>query len=217
MLVRTFMTTPVIALSEELTCRDALRLFQEQKIRRAPVLREKRLLGIVSDRDLMRALPGSVLALDTPEGQLAETQNVGAIMTRDPHTATPDMHIEDAAASLLRHKIGALPVVEAGEVIGIVTESDLFRALIQVIGGTEGVRLTLLPPPAGVASGHNDNIALLCLRLSLRLELLLTHSTPGGKKMVQIRAVGARVRDLPVVLADAGFAVVECLFHDTQT
>ena len=217
MLVRTFMSTPVIALTEDVTCREALRLFEQRGIRRAPVLRGARLVGIVSEGDLLRALPASVTQLDTPEGLLAERRPLGAIMTRELHTTNPDMHLEDAAASMIANKVGALPVVESGEVVGIVTESDLFRALIQVMGGTQGVRITLLPPAPGAASGHNDNLALLCLRLSLRLELLLTHSTRGGGRMLMIRAVGARVHDLPAVLADAGYTVVECLFSGAIT
>lgn len=209
MLVRTFMSAPAITVEPEMTCRDALRLFQKQRIRRAPVVAEARLVGILSERDLLRALPGSVLELDTSAGYLAERKPVHSVMTADPFTVEPDTHLEDAAHLMVERRIGGLPVVEQGRVIGMITESDLFRALIQVIGGSQGMRITALPPERGVASGHNDNVALICLRLSLRLNTLLTHSTPGGGQMLMVCATGARAKELPKALTDEGYTLIE--------
>ena len=209
MFVRTFMTKPAISLDPEMGCREALQLFQVQRIRRAPVVAGTRLIGIISERDLLRVLPASVLELDSAAGYLAAQRHVRSAMTADPLTVEPDTHLEDAARIMTRRRIGGLPVVEHGLVIGMLTESDLFRALIQIIGAEEGIRITAMPPVSGAGGGFNDNIAVLCMRLSLRLNTLLTHSSPGGGRIVTICATGKRTKELPKALSDAGYTLIE--------
>lgn len=209
MFVRTFMMKPAITLDPELGCREALQLFHAQRIRRAPVVAGTRLIGIISERDLLRVLPASVLELDSDAGYLAARRHVRSAMTPDPLTVGPDTHLEDAARIMARRRIGGLPVVERGLVIGMLTESDLFRALIQIIGGEEGIRITAMPPEPGAGGGFNDNIATLCMRLSLRMDTLLTHSGPGGGRLVMICATGQRTKELPKALSDAGYTLIE--------
>jgi acetoin utilization protein AcuB len=184
-------------------------MFSLRGIRRAPVLRGEKLVGMVSEGDLLRVLPSTVEALNTAEGHLAERRPVSAIMTHDPCVVGPDTHIEDAARCMLERKIGGMPVVHAGEVIGMVTESDLFRALIEALGGERGIRLTVMPPQSEEADAPDPDIAAICVQLSLRLVTLLTHSTPGGAPMVTLRAEGTRASQLPEALSDAGYRIVE--------
>lgn len=209
MLVRYFMTAPVTTVTEDLPCRAALRLFREKRFRRAPVVRGNLLVGMVSERDLLRVLPGAIAELESAAGERAEHALVGQIMTRRPETVGPDTHLEDVARVLMTRKTGGLPVVENGAVVGIITESDLFRALVEIMDREEGVRLTVVPPPRGGETSHNDDVALIALRLGLRVVTLLTHESPGGAPLLTLRALGARWSELPDQLARAGYVVIE--------
>lgn len=211
MLVRYFMTAPVVSVTEDFLCRAALRLFRSRHIRRAPVMRNDLLVGMVSERDLLRVLPGAIAELESAAGERAEHALVGQVMTRAPETVGPDAHLEDVARVLMQRKIGGLPVVENRAVIGIITESDLFRALVEIADRSDGVRLTVAPPERVEAGSHNDDVAMLALRLGLRVVTLLTHESPGGALLQTVRAVGTRWRELPDQLARAGYVVIEVL------
>lgn len=207
MLVRYFMTAPVTTVTEDLPCRAALRFFREKGFRRAPVMRGDLLVGMVSERDLLRALPSSVADLESEAGLRAERTLIGQVMARRPEIVEPGAHLEDVARVMLQKKIGGMPVIEGSALVGIITESDLFRALLQISDRADGVRLTIATP----VGARSDDVALVCLRIGLRLVTLLTHESPGGAPLVTLRAVGTRWRELPDALLKAGYAVIEIL------
>ncbi|MFP4623830.1 MAG: CBS and ACT domain-containing protein [Gemmatimonadota bacterium] len=133
------MTAEVVTVSPRTTVAAALEEIRSNHIRHLPVLDGGRLVGIVTDRDLR-------LALDPGGGGGTETQ-VDDVMTGSPIVADPDMPVESAAALLAEHRIGCLPVVEDGELVGILTESDLLRAFVDLMVGREPhTRIELLAP-----------------------------------------------------------------------
>ena len=154
LLVKDSMTREVVALSPETTAAEALALCRERRVRHLPVLEEGRLVGIVSDRDLRSAAP----ALGDPDLVSAlEKIRVSDVMTRDVQTARPDDPIEEAANRMRERRIGCLPVVEDGALVGIVSSSDVMEALVYLVGAHEpGSRLEVIMPDrpgtlAGVA------------------------------------------------------------------
>ena len=154
LLVKDSMTREVVVLSPRTTAAKALALCRERRIRHLPVLEEGRLVGIVSDRDLRSAAP----AFGDPERASAlEKIRISDVMARDVVSAHPDDPIEEAANRMRERKIGCLPVVKYGEMVGIVTSSDVMEALIYLVGAHEpGSRLELVMPDrpgtlAGVA------------------------------------------------------------------
>jgi acetoin utilization protein AcuB len=154
LLVKDSMTREVVVLSPRTTAAEALALCRERRIRHLPVLEEGRLVGIVSDRDLRSAAP----AFGDPERASAlEKIRISDVMARDVVSAHPDDPIEEAANRMRERRIGCLPVVKYGEMVGIVTSSDVMEALIYLVGAHEpGSRLELVMPDrpgtlAGVA------------------------------------------------------------------
>ncbi|HEY7518834.1 MAG TPA: CBS domain-containing protein [Methylomirabilota bacterium] len=121
-LVDAVMTRRVVTLTSDASLAEARRLLDQHRIRHVPVVRDGRLVGIVSDRDLR-----SAHATD------ARHATVDSVMTPAPITIGPRTRIEDAARLLVARKIGGLPVVDGDELVGIVTGDDLLRALIAVI------------------------------------------------------------------------------------
>jgi acetoin utilization protein AcuB len=154
LLVRDSMTREVVVLSPQTTAAEALGLCRERRIRHLPVLEGGRLVGIVSDRDLRSAAP----ALGDPERASAlEKIRLSDVMSPEVITAHPGDPIEEAANRMRERRIGCLPVVEGGELVGIITSSDMMEALVYLVGAHEpGSRLEVVMPDrpgtlAGVA------------------------------------------------------------------
>ena len=155
MFVRDRMSTPAVTITPTATFPDALQLMRERQFRRLPVVDKKgRLVGIVSERDLMYASPSSATSLSIWEVHyLLARLHVNEIMTTDVITTTPETPIEDAARLMVTHKIGGLPVVdECREVVGVITETDIFQTFVEMFANSSpGVRLTLeIPEEKGV-------------------------------------------------------------------
>jgi acetoin utilization protein AcuB len=151
MLAKERMSHPVITVYPDLPIQEALKLMQEERVRRFPVVDKRgRLIGIVSERDLLHAAPSDATSLSVWElNYLLSKITVGKVMTRDVITITEDTPLEEAARIMADHKIGGLPVVRDGEVVGIITETDLFKIFLEMLGGREpGVRLAVLLPNA---------------------------------------------------------------------
>jgi acetoin utilization protein AcuB len=154
LLVRDSMTREVVTLSPQTTAAEALALCREKGIRHLPVMEEGRLAGIVSDRDLRSATPALG---DSARAEALQRIQVWGVMVRDVLTAHPEDPIEQAANTMREKKIGCLPVLEAGELVGILTTSDVMEALVYLIGAHEpGSRVEVLMPDrpgtlAGVA------------------------------------------------------------------
>ena len=144
LLVRNWMTEKLVTLSPEASVAEALTLCRERRIRHIPILEGGHLVGIVTDRDLRDASPALV---DPERASALQKIQVRDVMTRDVITTNPEDSIENAAQVMYEHKIQSLPVVTDGpmvdegsavaeeeELLGIVTSSDVMRALVMFVG-----------------------------------------------------------------------------------
>jgi len=148
MLVRERMSRLVITIQPETPIMEAHELMRNEHIRRLPVIKRKQLVGIVSERDILHAEPSDVTSLSIwEEHYLLSKIIVEEVMTRDVITITEDTPIEDAAHIMVDNKIGGLPVLRDDRVVGIITETDLFKIFLEMLGAQEcGIRLTTLIP-----------------------------------------------------------------------
>lgn len=140
MLVHDKMTTPVITLRADAPFQEAFKLMRDHKIRRIPIVdQQQRLVGIVSERDILHAAPSPATSLSIWEmNYLLWKLNVGEIMTRKPFCVQPDTPLQTAAQLLLDHRIGGLPVVDMGNrVVGVITETDIFKAFVALLNREE--------------------------------------------------------------------------------
>jgi acetoin utilization protein AcuB len=147
MFVRDRMSSPAVTITSEIPLQDALNLMHEHHFRRLPVVDEKgRLVGIVSERDLLYASPPPATLLGGLElNHLLAELGTSEIMTREVVTTTPDAFIEEAARLMAENKIGGLPVVdEDNHVVGVITETNVFKAVIELYrAGHAGLYLNL--------------------------------------------------------------------------
>ena len=120
------------------------------RIRHLPILSRGRLVGILSQRDLFRAAVSSVLQVARPtEREWLGKIPVAAVMTPDPFTVAPETSVRTAVAVMMERKIGCLPVVDRGQLVGIVSETDCLRYLAHVLDIAEEKELLPELPPAG--------------------------------------------------------------------
>jgi acetoin utilization protein AcuB len=141
MLIENWMTKDVITGTPEMSMMKASKIMKDKGIARLPVVDDKGvLLGIVSDRDIKEASPSKATTLDMHElYYLLSEIKLKDIMTKKVVTVSPDETIEQAAALMLEHNIGGMPVVDAGnKVVGVITDSDIFKVLVRITGVMEG-------------------------------------------------------------------------------
>lgn len=135
-LVKNWMTCEVVTVTPETTLAEAEELMLKRGIRRMPVMEHDHLIGIVTKGDLREADPSSVTSLSSWEvSEIRAKVKVGQLMTAKPKTILAEATINEAAQMMLKNKVSGLPVVdEAGKLVGIITESDIFRMVVQQWG-----------------------------------------------------------------------------------
>lgn len=133
--VKDWMIPRVITVSSNCTLPDAYWLMLENKIRRLPVVDDGTLVGMVTLEDLRRAEPPTGIGLDLVKitNRLSK-MTVRQMMTKNPKTISPTASLIDAAHLMLKHKISALPVLDGDKLVGIITESVIFRAFVDLEG-----------------------------------------------------------------------------------
>jgi acetoin utilization protein AcuB len=142
---------------------EALKAMRDNKVRRLPVVDKKgQLVGIVSEMDLLYASPSPATSLSVYEiHYLMARITVQDVMTKEVISIEEDTLLEEAARIMVDNKIGGLPVVRNGTLVGIITETDLFKIFLELLGAREkGVRLTLQTPnKKGVLASLTGQIA----------------------------------------------------------
>lgn len=146
MLVGERMSHPVITISPDMPVMDALGIMRKDHIRRLPVVRNAKLVGIISEKDLLYASPSQVTSLNVWElHSLLSKIKVSDVMTKDVTTVQVDTPLEEAARILADNTIGGLPVMQDGNMVGIITETDLLKIFLEMLGAREtGVRMNVL-------------------------------------------------------------------------
>jgi acetoin utilization protein AcuB len=140
------MSRPVITVSPEMPINDVMALFRKEYIRRAPVMKDGRMIGIVSEHDLLNASPSSATTLSVWEMHyLISKVKVKNVMSKKVITVSRNTPIEEAARIMADKKIGGMPVVDGDRVVGIITETDLFKIFLELMGARDkGIRVTAI-------------------------------------------------------------------------
>jgi acetoin utilization protein AcuB len=207
------MKFPVITATPDMPINEALNLMKREHIRRTPVVKDGKLVGIVSDKDLLNASPSPVTSLSVWEmNYLLSKVTVRDVMTKDVLTITEDTPIEVAARIMADNKIGGLPVVRGDQVVGIITETDIFKIFLELMGARQpGVRATALVTEKpgelarvtkaiaelggnflafGTYAGENpDNSSITFKVTGLTEEQVRQGITPIVEKIIDIRTV----------------------------
>ena len=144
------MSFPLVTVAPDLTVPDALALTKKAKIRHILVVEKNKLVGVVTKNDLLNASPSRATTLSVWEiNYLVSQIKVSDVMATEVITTTEDTPIEEAARIMSDHKISCLPVMRNNDLVGIITETDLFKVFLELLGANrKGVRLTIEVPNA---------------------------------------------------------------------
>ncbi len=138
MYVGRYMTSDLITATPDTTHSEAFRVMRKHDIRHLPLVEKGRLVGIVVEADLLRTQPSPATTLSVYEiYTLLDTLTLREFMSRPVLTVEADCPLEEAARILMQNKISCLPVMRDEELIGIITEMDIFRALVNILGGED--------------------------------------------------------------------------------
>lgn len=135
--VADWMTRDPMTTSMDTSLAEAYELMSENEIRRLLVVRDGELVGIITLSDILRTIPELLVETDSETRLLRGTQKVREVVTRDPVTVDPEDTIQDAAESMLEYQVSGLPVVDGSTPVGIITESDIFRLVVESWGDDE--------------------------------------------------------------------------------
>jgi acetoin utilization protein AcuB len=210
MLVSNLMTRDPITVTDKTPIDDALRLMREKKVRRFPVLNHRgELVGIVAEKDILYASPSPATSLSIHEiHYLLARLTVAEIMTKKVFTISESTPLEEAARVMADQRIGALPVMDNGKLVGIITETDIFKGFVELLGAREpGVRLT-------VKMSEGQGVLPLCVESISKLggRLLALVSWGGGDpgtRIVTAKVTGVDTEQLKESIAKLGAEVVD--------
>lgn len=186
MYVRSRMTANPFTLAPESTVAEAFELMRNKKIRRVPVVKNGKLVGIISERQLLEVSPSPATSLSVFEiNYLLSKTKIESIMTKKVITVSPDNLLEEAALKMRENHIGGLPVVDDGKVVGIITETDIFDSFLEILGRKDvnSSRIAIeidedkpgiLAQVAGIIAGYGINITHLVI---FRNELIVRVNT----------------------------------------
>ena len=195
MLVGKRMSHPVITVHPDTTMQTALDLMQKENIQRLPVVdKHGKLVGIISEKQLLKASPSDATSLSVWEIKtLVNTIKIEKIMTREVTTVTEDTPIEEAARIMTDSGVGGLPVVEGSKVVGFITETDIFKVFLEVLGArNSGIRLTVLVP---ILPGTLVNLSKAIYDIGgniLTVGTFLGESSEDGEVVMKIEGVDKR-------------------------
>jgi acetoin utilization protein AcuB len=188
--VKDWMSPDLVTIEEDTSIMKASKIMKQNDIQHLPVMRQGRLAGIVSDRDLKEATPSKATALDIHElYYLLDKVTVKSLMPKELFIITPGETVEKAAAVMLKHHISALPVVDAqGTLAGIITKGDIFRAFVSISGIYQGVLAMGIELPD--QPGSIKTVTDVIRTHGGRIVSILTgyEGAPEGSRQVFIRA-----------------------------
>lgn len=169
MLVRDRMTPNPVTITPDTTFPDAFRIIRTERVRHLPVVSEQgKLIGVVAQTDLLHASPSVATPFNVFEiSYLLANLHIREVMSSPAITVSESAPLEEAARVMVEKKIGCLPVMRDGSLVGVITETDIFETFVEVLGGGEAsLRVTVLVPDvrgelarvAGVIARRGGNI-----------------------------------------------------------
>ncbi len=183
MLVKDRMTLNPYTVTPETPINDAFAIMKDHNFRRLPVVKQGKVVGIVTEKELQRVTPSDATTLSVFElNYLLSKMTVKDAMTRDPITIEDSQQLEEAALLMRKNDIGALPVMRDKRLVGIITETDIFDAFIDMLGARyTGARLCLnVPNEPGVAA----DVFTIISKYEVNVQHLVLNNTRDGAELI---------------------------------
>ncbi|OEH86965.1 acetoin utilization protein AcuB [Desulfuribacillus stibiiarsenatis] len=204
MLIEEIMKKNVVTASPEDSLATALRISKENRIRHLPVVENQVLVGMISDRDLRDVCPSRLVNED--QDDLLQRTKLKDIMITNVITAHPLDFVEDAASVIYEFRIGCLPVIQKGKLVGIVTETDILHTLVELMGVNQPsshIEVDVTDKPGMLAE-----VALIFKNLNINVtSVYLKPSKKTGQKTLVFRVQTMDPRRICTAIEKAGYTV----------
>jgi len=207
MRIRDIMSTNVVAVDEKTSIHDARKIMKAHKIRRLPVMKKDKLIGLITEHMLLEASPSPATALSIHElNYLLAKMTVKDIMVKKPFTISPDMPPEDALQLGQEMGYGGFPVVENNKLVGVVTESDIVRLMTRVLGVTKkGKRITI--KASNVFGNMQKIMSILDKNKTVLLSLMSLKEPEEEEWLIVLRLESENAEPIAKELTSSGFNV----------
>ncbi len=207
MFVKNKMTTNPFTISPDQTIPDAHEIMSKNGIRRLPVVKDGKLVGIISKEDVLRASPSQATTFSIGEiTYLLSKTKVSRIMTKNPVTISSKALLEEAAILMRDNNIGFLPVVDDGKLIGIITESNIFESFIELLGFREyGTRLTV---EADDEPGIMSHLTSITGKHGANITHVAVYRGGGGKSAVVLGINSLNTLEIENTIEKEGFKIL---------
>ncbi|MBC2727905.1 CBS domain-containing protein [Desulfosporosinus sp.] len=208
MYVRQFMTPQVFTVNPEISIADTMALMREKKISRLPVVEKGKLVGFVTDGDLREASPSKATTLSVFElNYLVAKTPIREVALKKVVYCHPDTQIEDAALLMRDHKIGGLPVVDEGKVVGIITGSDILDAFLDIMGFRSPGQRVMIETKDQI--GVMSDLAVTTKEFEVNIGSLAVYHLKENKIQILARLQGDRVAEVETSLENKGYKMIK--------
>ncbi|HHV96319.1 MAG TPA: CBS domain-containing protein [Clostridiaceae bacterium] len=213
MFVKNRMTSNPYTISPDATIADALELMRKNNVRRLPVVKNGELVGIITEREILEVSPSKATTLSIFElNYLLSKTKVSAVMTKDVITISPDTLLEEAAVLMRDNRVGALPVLENNKLVGIITETNIFDAFIDLLGFREpGTRIAV---EVDDTPGILADVASVIKNYGANITHLVVYRSSPGKSVIVIRVNTPNTDDIVNTLEKQNYKVTSVLKND---
>lgn len=210
MSVRDFMTAKLITVTPQTKIFDAVDLMKKHDIHRLPVIDSERLVGLITEGTIQEALPSTATSLSVHEvNYLLNKTVVADVMIKVVKTIDPDAELEDAIYLMRQNKINVLPVLEAGELIGIITNNDIFDAFLKLTGYHQGgtrLQIKIIEDKKGVLAAVAKILADHGYSI---LTIIVDHKREGT--VLEIQLTSKETEKIKRLLTDHGYEVLRAV------
>lgn len=204
MYVKQFMTSQVFTVSPEDNVADTMTLMREKKINRLPVVQKGKLVGIVTDGDLREVSPSPATTLSIFElNYLVAKTQIREIAVKKVITCSPDTKIEDAAVLMRDHGIGALPVLDQENLVGIITETDILDTFLDIMGFRSPGQRVVIETKDEV--GVMVDLSTIIKDYDVNMTSLAVYHIKNNKVQILVRLSGDRVKEVKDTLLEKGY------------
>ena len=206
MYVRQFMTSQVFTVSPEESIADTMALMREKKINTLPVMDKDKLVGFVTDGDLREVSPSPATTLSIFElNYLIAKTPIREVAVKNVMTCSSDTQIEDAALLMREHKIGGLPVLDEGKLVGIITGSDILDAFLDIMGfRSPGQRVVIETKDK---SGVMLDLAVTIKEFDVNISSIAVYHLKNNQVQILARLQGEQVAEVKASLAEKGYHI----------
>jgi len=206
MFVKNKMTGNPFTISPDQTIPEAQEIMMQNGVKRLPVVKSGKLVGIVSKEDIERYSPSKATALSMGEiTYLLSKTKIKQIMTKNPLTISPNALLEEAATLMRDNKVGFLPVIDGSKLVGIITESDIFDSFIELLGFREqGTRLTIetVDEP-----GIMSNLTSIIGKYGANISRVAVYRGANGKSSIVVSINSFNTAEIEKSIEEHGFKI----------